>query len=102
MYSYIIMNLYDRDKHITKVLNQINETEKQILEKMKELKRSKKGNPLLENVYQTNVNQTKQVKQTTVKALRTLANYLSKLDVSDEDEKEQDVKDMTCELNKHI
>ena len=96
------MNLYDRDKHITKVLNQINETEKQILEKMKELKRSKKGNPLLENVYQTNVNQTKQVKQTTVKALRTLANYLSKLDVSDEDEKEQDVKDMTCELNKHI
>lgn len=101
MYSYIIMNLYDRDKHITKVLNKINETEKQILEKMKELKMSKKGNPLLENVYQTNVNQTKQVKQTTVKALQTLANYLSKLDVSDEDEKERDVKDTTRELNKY-
>ena len=95
------MNLYDRDKHITKVLNKINETEKQILEKMKELKMSKKGNPLLENVYQTNVNQTKQVKQTTVKALQTLANYLSKLDVSDEDEKERDVKDTTRELNKY-
>ena len=102
MYSYIIMNLYDRDTHITKVLTKINETEKQILEKMKELKMFKKGNPLLENVYQTNVNKTKKVKQTTVKALQTLANYLSKLDVSDEDEKERDVKDMAREINKHI
>jgi len=95
------MNLHDRDKDITNVLDQINQTQQQILEKMKEIKTSKKGNPLLENIYQTAVNQTKRDKQNTVKALRTLADYLSKIDVSDEEEKERDLTHITKEINKH-
>jgi|LakMenEpi03Aug12_release.lakeMendotaPanAssembly.Ray.scaffolds.fasta_scaffold2921337_1 hypothetical protein len=95
------MNLHERDTHITKVLKQINETQQQILEKMKEIKTSKKENPLLENVYQTNVNKAKEVKKNTVNALRILADYVSKLDVSDDDEKKRDLNHIMHEISKH-
>jgi hypothetical protein len=58
---------------------------------------------LLEKIYMDNAKQINQVKQNTVNALKILANYLSKLNVEDEDihEKDNDIKIVLKEINKH-
>jgi hypothetical protein len=50
-----------------------------------------------------NAKQIKQIKQNTVNALKILANYLSKLNVEDEDihEKDRDLNTVLKEINKH-
>jgi len=100
---HMAMSLNERDKYIRQITSQINQKEKLITHKMKELNISKKDNMLLEKIYMDNAKQIKQVKQNTVNALKILANYLSKLNVEDEDihEKDNDIKIVLKEINKH-
>lgn len=97
------MSLNERDKYIRQITSQISQKEKLISHKMKELNISKKDNIMLEKIYVDNAKQIKQIKQNTVNALKILANYLSKLNVSDEDihEKGRDLKTVLKEINKH-
>lgn len=97
------MSLNERDKYIRQITSQINQKEKLITHKMKELNLSKKDNMLLEKIYVDNAKQIKQIKQNTVNALKILANYLSKLNVEDEDihEKDRDLNTVLKEINKH-
>jgi hypothetical protein len=98
------LTLHNRDKYIKQMTAQINETQKMISSTMDELRQSKKDNPMLEEIYNETTNNAKQSKKKIVDALNNLATYLSKIKVSDKDdkkEKEKDIKLVMQEMRKH-
>jgi len=94
------MSLTDRDAKIHKITQQMENKEKMILQKMEELKHSKKENPLLEEVYNEYANYVKHTKKELIDALNGLHKYISSLKV-DDTEKKEDLIEIKRELQKH-
>ena len=97
------LSLKKRDEYIKQIKQQMQQKEQLITQKLKELNVSKKDNKWLEPIYADNTKYVKQVKKNATNALKGLANYLSKLDVSPDDthEKDRDLKSVLKEINKH-
>lgn len=96
--------LHKRDKYIKQMTKQIHDNRKMIAGKIDELRESKKDNPMLEQIYIETIHNAKHSKKKVVDALHNLANYLSKVKVSDKDdvkEKEKDIKLVMHEIRKH-
>lgn len=96
------LTLVEQEEEINKINAQISSKKRMIMQKMQELKISKKENPLLEGIYNEYVSYVKKTNESVINALSTLHSYLSDLEVSDEDlnEKEKDIKLLTKELKK--
>ena len=96
------LTLAEQDAQINKITAEIAKKKSMITQKMKEMKSSKKENPLLEGVYNEYVNYIKKTNEDTINALSMLYEYLSDLEVSEEDsgERGKDIKRILNELNK--
>lgn len=97
------VRLVEQDEEINKLTSQIAKKKKMITQKIKEMRNSKKDNPLLEGIYNEYVNYIKLTKHSTTSALSALQLYLSELDVPEDDllEKEKDIRRIKQELKKH-
>jgi hypothetical protein len=97
------LRLIEQDEEINKLTSQIAKKKMMITQKIKELRNSKKDNPLLEGIYNEHVNYIKLTNRATTSALTALQLYLSELDVPEEDlnEKEKDIRRIKQELKKH-
>ena len=96
------LTLIEQEEEINNINAQISSKKRMIMQKMQELKTSKKENPLLEGIYNEYVSYVKKTNESVINALSTLHSYLSDLEVSDEDvnEKEKDIKLLIKELKK--
>lgn len=97
------MSLTDRDAKIDQITKQMKQKENMILQKMEELKQSKKENPLLEEVYNDYANYVKKTKKDVVSALKDLQKYISSLEVDghEQKEKQRDLNEIKKELHKN-
>ena len=96
------LTLAEQDAQINKITTEIAKKKTLIAQKMQEMKSSKKENPLLEGVYNEYVNYIKKTNEDTINALSMLYEYLSDLEVSDENsnEKKKDIAKIEAELKK--
>lgn len=96
------MALIDRDAKLNQITKQMEQKQNMILKKVDELKKSKKENPLLEEVYSDYANYVKQTKKDVVNAFKGLHEYISSLEVKKEEQKEKlrDLYEIKKELRK--
>ena len=90
------------DSKINHILNVIHKKKELLTKKMEELKHSKKENPHLAPIYEEFREAINKTQKDTVSAFKKLHDYLSKLEVqkNEEKEKDQDLHEIKKELKK--
>lgn len=97
------MSLSDADAKINQITKQMEKKQQLLLQKVEELKHSKKENPLLEEVYHEYADYVKLTKKEVVSAFNGLYKYISSIEVKEDEkkEKQRDLHEIQKELRKH-